>query len=60
MEFICLADQQLNIILITPVTLGRLPSFCASLIRVVLALLLDLASQKPELTFLSFRELPDP
>ena len=60
MEFICLADQQLNIILITLVTLGRLLSFCASLIKVVLAMLLDLASQKPELAFLSFRELPDP
>ena len=58
--FICLADQQLNIILITLVTLGRLLSFCASLIKVVLAMLLDLASQKPELAFLSFRELPDP
>lgn len=35
MGFICLADQQLNIILITPVTLGRTSSFWANLIRVV-------------------------
>lgn len=50
MEFICLADQQLNIILITPVTLGRTSSFCASLITGVVPELLD-SAQKPELAF---------
>lgn len=51
MEFICLADQQLNIILITPVTLGCTSSFSANLIRIVVPMLLDSVAQRPNFAF---------
>lgn len=57
MEFICLADQQPNIILITLVTLGRTLSFCANLIGVTVPTLLNFIGQKPGFSSLSFREL---
>lgn len=56
MEFICLADQQLNRILITPATLGRTLPFWANLIRAVVPTLPNFAVQKPKFPFL-FGEL---